>query len=256
MSRHRGLTGPGRLAADVAHADQTIGDSGNVPFGTEAARPVPHPPSPRGRRAVTRAWLAIVLELAFFTLAFGWRSWVQWRRTGSTGFIRPRRGAPTAELAGSVGFVIALVLLVTAPIADLAGTARLAVLDATWAAVAGVVLGVAGIALTLVAQLGMGDSWRIGVDGTQRTELVTTGVFAWVRNPIFTAMLIATVGLALLIPNAVSVAALVVLAAALEVQVRLVEEPYLAGIHGAAYERYRSATGRFLPAPRTAPPTP
>ena len=196
---------------------------------------------------MTRTWFAIGLEVVFFALAFGWRSWVQWRRTGSTGFIRPRRGAPPTELAGSVGFVVALVLLVAAPIADAAGMARIAWLDVSWAAVAGAVLGVAGIALTLLAQLAMGDSWRIGVDDTQRTELVTTGVFAKVRNPIFTAMLIATGGLVLLVPNPLSVTALVVLTAALEVQVRLVEEPYLARTHGPIYLDYRAATGRFLP---------
>jgi len=196
---------------------------------------------------MTRTWIAIGLEVMFFASAFGWRSWVQWRRTGSTGFIRPRRGASPAELVGSAGFVLALVLLVATPLADAAGMARFAALNAVWAGVLGTVLGVAGVALTLVAQLAMGDSWRIGVDASERTDLVTTGVFARVRNPIFTAMLIATGGLVLLVPNPVSVAALVVLAAALEVQVRFVEEPYLTRTHGAAYERYRATTGRFLP---------
>jgi protein-S-isoprenylcysteine O-methyltransferase Ste14 len=193
-------------------------------------------------------WFAVLLEISFFALAFGWRSWTQWRRTGSTGFIRPRRGTPPTELAGSVGFVLALVLLAAAPMADAIGMPRLAVFDSAWVAVVGGVLGVLGIALTLVAQLAMGDSWRIGVDEAQRTQLVTDGVFAWVRNPIFSAMVVATIGLVLLVPNLISIAALLVLAAALEVQVRLVEEPYLGRTHGAAYEHYRSRTGRFLPA--------
>ena len=67
---------------------------------------------------MNRAVAALVLEGTFFASAFGWRSWIQWRRTGSTGFIRPRRGAGTAELVGSVGFVLALVLLVAAPVAE------------------------------------------------------------------------------------------------------------------------------------------
>lgn len=196
---------------------------------------------------MTRTWFAIGLEVVFFALAFGWRSWVQWRRTGSTGFIRPRRGAPPTELAGSVGFVVALMLLVAAPIADAAGMARIAWLDVGWAAVAGAVLGVAGIALTLLAQLAMGDSWRIGVDLSTRTDLVTDGVFGSVRNPIFTAMVVATVGLVLLVPNPVSAAALLVLVAALEVQVRMVEEPYLRTIHGPAYDTYLTSAGRFVP---------
>ena len=196
---------------------------------------------------MNRATVALLLEAVFFALAFGWRSWVQWRRTGSTGFIRPRRGASTAELLGSIGFVLALVLLVAAPVADLVGMARVTLLDTTWAAAAGFTLGVGGVSLTLVAQLAMGDSWRIGVDLSTRTDLVTDGVFGSVRNPIFTAMVVATVGLVLLVPNPVSAAALLVLVAALEVQVRMVEEPYLRTIHGPAYDTYLTSAGRFVP---------
>lgn len=196
---------------------------------------------------MNRAVAALVLEVAFFALAFGWRSWIQWRRTGSTGFIRPRRGASSAELVGSGGFVLALVLLVAAPVADLAGLPRVERLDTTGAAGAGVALGVCGVALTLVAQLAMGDSWRIGVDPDARTDLVTGGVFGSVRNPIFTAMVIAAGGLVLLVPNLVSLAAFVVLVAALEVQVRLVEEPYLRTTHGPVYDSYIATVGRFVP---------
>jgi protein-S-isoprenylcysteine O-methyltransferase Ste14 len=202
---------------------------------------------------VSRALVALLLEVVFFGLAFGWRSWVQWRRTGSTGFIRPRRGAGAAELVGSSGFVVALALLVAAPVADLADMARIELLDTTWAAAAGVALGICGVALTLVAQFAMGDSWRIGVDPATRTDLVTTGVFRSVRNPIFTAMIVATVGLVLLVPNPVSAAALLALIAALEVQVRLVEEPYLRTVHGPAYEAYLTSAGRFVPGVGLAP---
>jgi protein-S-isoprenylcysteine O-methyltransferase Ste14 len=41
-----------------------------------------------------------------------------------------------------------------------------------------------GLAGSLLAQLAMGDSWRIGVDESEKTELVTAGPFAVVRNPI------------------------------------------------------------------------
>lgn len=196
---------------------------------------------------MNRGVAALVLEVAFFALAFGWRSWIQWRRTGSTGFIRPRRGASPAELIGSSGFVLALVLLAAAPIADLAGLPRIALLDTPVSTATGIALGVGGITLTLLAQFAMGDSWRIGVDPDARTDLVTGGVFGSVRNPIFTAMVIATIGLVLLVPNPVSLAALVVLVAALEVQVRLVEEPYLRTVHGPVYDTYLASVGRFVP---------
>jgi protein-S-isoprenylcysteine O-methyltransferase Ste14 len=196
---------------------------------------------------MTRGWVAVALEIVFFVLAFGVRSWVQWRRTGATGFIRPRRGAPAIELLASSLFVLSIVLLAAGPIADLAGASRIDALDSIGVALVGFVLATAGIVLTVAAQLAMGDSWRIGVDPDDRTELVTQGIFGVVRNPIFTAMVLASIGLALLVPNVWSVAALVVLVVGLEVQVRRVEEPYLHRTHGASYARYSATTGRFLP---------
>ena len=93
----------------------------------------------------------------------------------------------------------------------------------------------------------MGESWRIGVDEQERTELVTSGPFAVVRNPIFAAMLPASMGLALLVPNAVALVGLAALFIALEIQVRLVEEPYLLRAHGDSYRQYAARVGRFVP---------
>ena len=58
-----------------------------------------------------------------------------------------------------------------------------------------------GIGATFAAQLSMGDSWRIGVDDHERTELVTRGAFGFARNPILTAMAITAAGLAAMVPN-------------------------------------------------------
>lgn len=38
---------------------------------------------------------------------------------------------------------------------------------------------------TIIAQSHMKDSWRIGIDTQTKTELITTGVFRYSRNPIF-----------------------------------------------------------------------
>jgi protein-S-isoprenylcysteine O-methyltransferase Ste14 len=109
------------------------------------------------------------------------------------------------------------------------------------------VLAVVGITATLAAQLAMGGSWRPDVDPTTRTALVTTGPFRLVRNPIVTATAATAAGLALLVPNLLAAAMLVAFVTALQVQVRLVEEPYLHRVYGTAWERYAARTGRFLP---------
>ena len=120
-------------------------------------------------------------------------------------------------------------------------------LDRTGLRYTGAVIALIGILLTVAAQWQMGESWRIGVDPTECTTLVTNGVFGVVRNPIFTAMVVNAVGLTLLVANNVAVVGLVALIVALEIQVRLVEEPYLRATHGPAYANYAARSGRFLP---------
>jgi protein-S-isoprenylcysteine O-methyltransferase Ste14 len=122
-----------------------------------------------------------------------------------------------------------------------------AALDGAAGHVAGIVLAVAGICLVFGAQLAMGDSWRVGVDPEERTELVTDGPFRLVRNPIYSAMIPTVLGLVLMVPSALAIAGLVILFAGLEMQVRLVEEPYLLQTHGAEYSAYAARVGRFVP---------
>ena len=184
----------------------------------------------------------------FLLLAFGLRTLVHLRRTGSTGFVGIGGRVGSAEWCGGVLFVVALVAGAAAPALQLAGVVvAFEDLDRFWAWAIGVGFYLLGIIGTLWAQFAMGESWRIGVDAAARTQLVVSGPFRWVRNPIYTAMLLATLGLVLLVPNIASILALLALVIALEIQVRLVEEPYLLQTHGEDYRRYGAGTGRFLP---------
>ncbi len=189
---------------------------------------------------------ALTLYLIWAVLAFGWRTIEQRRRTGDTG-LRLHAEPNTAQWWAKIGFVIAMLVGIAAPIAAVAGLDDIPALDATWLHVVGIVVTLAGIVLTLAAQYSMGESWRIGVDPAERTELVTAGAFRYARNPIFTAMLVTATGLAMTIPNIISIIGLLALIAALEIQVRLVEEPYLIDTHGDTYRAYARQVGRFAP---------
>jgi protein-S-isoprenylcysteine O-methyltransferase Ste14 len=76
---------------------------------------------------------------------------------------------------------------------------------------------------------------------------VRTGVFGVVRNPIYIAMLIWWLGITLVMPNAAAIGGYLVLIAIIELQVHLVEEPFLLRVHGQDYRRYAGTVGRFLP---------
>lgn len=170
------------------------------------------------------------------------RSVLQWRRTGSTGW-RGVHGRPgSAAWWAGVMMGLAVLGLVLAPI-----VARLftPLPVAAWRVGLGAALWLAGLGLTVVAQLAMGDAWRIGVQAGERTELRTAGPFAWCRNPIFTGMLLAGLGMVAWVPLAAP--AWLALWLGLQLQVRVVEEPHLMRIHGARYEAYAARTGRFWP---------
>jgi protein-S-isoprenylcysteine O-methyltransferase Ste14 len=191
---------------------------------------------------------ALAGYVVFLLLAFGLRSWAHYRRTGTTGFVGISGSAGSAEWFGGVLFVAALFAGGAAPILQLSGVLQpLRILDSSWRHAVGILLFVLGGTGTLWAQFAMGDSWRIGVDSQSKTALVVSGPFRWVRNPIYTAMLAGILGLVLLVPSLVSLVALITLLLAIELQVRLVEEPYLTRVHGEGYRSYASNTGRFLP---------
>ena len=200
------------------------------------------------------AWVALACFTVYLALAFALRTLIQLRRTGSSGF-RGVSGRPgSAEWLGGVLFVVALGAGLAAPLLGVAGVLDpVSALDGTVAHAAGVALFLVGLGATLAAQFAMGKAWRIGVDPDERTELVTTGPFALVRNPIFAGMLPASLGLALMVPNVVALAGLVALLVALELQVRVVEEPYLLRAHGDRYAEYAARVGRFVPGPGTPP---
>lgn len=205
---------------------------------------------------MSRSLVAIAGWSLFTLVAFGWRTYLQVRRHGDSGW-RIRRGGGLVATVAHGSFVASLVLSLGAPVAALVlgaphrpaglsaltgGGAASAVASAVGSAAV-----VAGAVVAVRAQVDMGASWRIGVDAAERTELVTHGLFAVVRNPIFSGMLLAAGGLALLVPSAPALAAVATAVLGLELQVRCVEEPHLVATHGDAYRGWAARTGRFVP---------
>lgn len=194
------------------------------------------------------AWVALGLYVAGLALAFGVRTWIHLRSTGSSGFHGVSGRPGSAAWWGGMLFVAAVALGVAGPVLAITGLiVPPAALTGPEVGVLGLVVALAGLAVVVVAQAGMGASWRIGVDESERTALVTAGLFRWIRNPIFTGMVAVAVGMVLLVPTLVTVLALACLVVGVQLQVRVIEEPYLERAHGEAYRRYVAQAGRFLP---------
>ena len=196
---------------------------------------------------MSRPILALVLLVLFYAIAFGLRTWQHLRATGSTGF-RGVSGRPgSVEWLGGVLFAAGIVLSLAAAVGEAAGWVTPLWEPGSAGVALGIIITLAGIAATYLAQVSMGDAWRIGVREDERTQLVAEGAFAVVRNPIFSCMLVTAAGLVVLMPNWLSVASFVALLVAVELQVRFVEEPYLLRTHGQRYRDYASRVGRFFP---------
>lgn len=202
---------------------------------------------------MSRSALALVLVVAFTLVGFGWRTLVQLRRHGDAGWRFDRTG--TDRIVGPA-LAAAFLLLGAGPVVALVAASPhrpgglAPAVEGTFGAVTGIggaVLAATAGVVTVVAQVQTGASWRIGVQAGERTELVTGGLFARVRNPIFTGMAAFGIGQALLVPNAPTIVGALVALAAIQAQVRLVEEPHLRSVHGRAYERWGARAGRFWP---------
>ncbi len=197
-----------------------------------------------------QSWSAFGLYLAAVVILLVVRTWRHTRATGSSGFNRIRERGAAARVAG-IGFVLALVSGAASPV-----LAALHVLPMIWTSpprllgvgfLVGALVAVDGVFLAVRAQDTMGASWRIGVDAGEETELVTHGVFATIRNPIFTALILIQGGTALMFPTWLALVGVGVMLLACELQVRLVEEPYLLVTHPVSYPSYANRTGRFVP---------
>lgn len=98
---------------------------------------------------------------------------------------------------------------------------------------------------TVIAQGHMENSWRIGIDTNTKTELVTKGLFAISRNPIFFGMIVSLVGLFLTTPNAFTGLFLILGYMLIQIQIRL-EEAFLTKEHGQAYLNYKQKVRRLI----------
>jgi protein-S-isoprenylcysteine O-methyltransferase Ste14 len=114
-----------------------------------------------------------------------------------------------------------------------------------WMLFGGLVTAALGTAVMIVAQAQMRDSWRIGID-TAPTALVTSGLYGYVRNPIYAGLFIALAGSVAVAPSPWSVMGALAIAQTIALQVRA-EEQHLLAQHRDAFRRYAAQVGRFVP---------
>ena len=197
-------------------------------------------------------FLRIILPIYFiiyFGVAFVLKSVVVAKRTGKNPFVLPEDD----NVYGLVGFYFKLVLIaifVYVVVYTFFPTWHehfLPIQQLTHPTISCVGLSLLAISLiwTVIAQIHMKNSWRIGIDTEMKTELVSSGLFSISRNPIFFGMIITLIGVFLATPNGLTVLFLILVYVLIQIQIRL-EEEFLSKEHGQKYLEYKQRVRRFI----------
>lgn len=115
---------------------------------------------------------------------------------------------------------------------------------ARWIGILPLLLGAAGIgwSFLLFVRLGHGtpNPW------VPPRELVTSGPFAWTRNPIILSHTLAMLGVAMIVASPATVIIVLLLGIPVQYVVRI-EERTLEARYGDVYRRYRETVPRWIP---------
>lgn len=109
----------------------------------------------------------------------------------------------------------------------------------------GVLFCAAGLLLLLWSLISFGKSFRVGIDTEHTDKLITTGVFAFSRNPIYVAFAMILIGQFLIFPNWILLVYMIAGVWLFHRQV-LREEDYLKKHYGKEYLEYSKRVRRYL----------
>ena len=191
----------------------------------------------------------LVYLVFYFAAAFALPTYRVWKNTG----VNPVtfRGADTAHDYIGKLFKILMAALVTVVIVyALAPNFYQYLLPIAWLEnrafqYIGIALLLASLVWIILAQIQMGNSWRIGIDEEKEAALVQAGLFRVSRNPIFLGMIVTLTGVFLILPNALMLLVFSLGFVLIQIQVRL-EEEFLKRTRGAEYADYAGKVRRWL----------
>lgn len=194
-------------------------------------------------------YVLIIYLILYFGAAFVVPTYRVWKRTG----VNPVtfRGADTAhDYIGKLFKILLAALAAVIFIYAFAPSIYHYLLPIVWLEnqiiqFIGIALLLVSLGWTILAQVQMGNSWRIGIDEEKETALVQTGLFRVSRNPIFLGMIATLTGVFLTIPNALTLLIFTLGFALIQIQVGL-EEEFLTRTRGAEYADYAGKVRRWL----------
>jgi protein-S-isoprenylcysteine O-methyltransferase Ste14 len=176
-----------------------------------------------------------------------WIAWFIYWRIASAGVkAARRRESPASRAAHIVPLVLAALLLWVRTVPD-GGVLFRRFLAPTEAAYwTGTLLVALGLAFSVWARLYIGRNWSATVTVKEDHELIRRGPYALVRHPIYSGLLLAFIGSAVVRGEWRGVLAVLIVIAALWRKLRL-EERWMSETFGDQYRDYRKHTAALIP---------
>ena len=112
--------------------------------------------------------------------------------------------------------------------------------------VMGAIISVGGTVIFIVAVWTMRDSWRAGVSKTDKTELITNGIYHISRNPAFLGFDLLYIGTLLMFFNWILCFLTVFAVTMSHLQIVNVEEDFLLATFGNEYLKYKKKVCRYI----------
>lgn len=123
---------------------------------------------------------------------------------------------------------------------------RISLLDNDFVKIIAMLIMCIGLLLSFTFTRTVGKSIKEAVVSEEKPQLITTGIYHYIRHPAYTAILLSYIGIFLIIPNLLM---LIFLLGGIIViyEHSREEEKSLMKIYGEEYENYKKSVGRFLP---------
>ena len=195
-------------------------------------------------------YFLIIYLLTFVAVAIVWRTYTVWKRTGQSAYALLNNSG-VHGIIEKYFRIIPFLSLFTIMIYVFFEQYYEYLSPIIWVSnylifqIIGIILLLLSLLWIVVAQVQMGNSWRIGIDKKNKTELITHGVFQHSRNPIFFGIIVNVIGFFLILPNAITLLIMILDIILIQIQVSL-EEEHLENLHGEKYIQYCQKVRRWF----------
>jgi protein-S-isoprenylcysteine O-methyltransferase Ste14 len=109
----------------------------------------------------------------------------------------------------------------------------------------GLAITLIGVLFFILAMVFMKTSWRVGIDKSTKTSLVTSGLYRFSRNPAFVGMDLMFLGTAITHVNLMTVIVALLVVVGIHLQI-LQEEKHMKEVFKNEYNEYVNKTPRYL----------